>query len=476
MNWRFLLHLGLSIGLALNALYAQIPTNSDKVAFEVLDSTIIKAPRYAKANRWGYSVSMVRDSIYMHSGITGEVFVFNISGQLIDRYKIPYSKVKIGKNENLPAYTGLLPKVNKKCKYFTQSRLWNKEFLENCILVEGGNFWGIFSKKNKKLISSGFFVAPSLSDSECYIVQKIQRRLIIINKDGKKYLLAPLYRHWPKFWEISSINDCYYDYEINSSFYAPENYLIAEYPIPSARNEAQAQEKKSETYAIKPHRLLVKLEKTFAPGNRGSFLLRTDICVDTLAKRLYVGLDSEHQVRVYDYEGNHLAKVGQRGKYLAADDTLEALSLSTVLKIDSLAAQNKREEALAEYELYKSDLQFYSYRYYHTWLDPLGGYLFRYYQIPEKKYRQLGESSLLLPQGHQSRICGLEKKVEYALQIFDLKSNGKLLYEGKIKHHKNLSLMQINAPGDYWIFGYYMGDMTKAKIYRVKMKVKEEEY
>jgi hypothetical protein len=61
---------------------------------------------------------------------------------------------------------------------------------------------------------------------------------------------------------------------------------------------------------------------------------------------------------------------------------------------------------------------------------------------------------------------------EQALQIIDV-NTGNIIYDELVS--RPFKIIGINAPGDYWIFGYYMGDMTKAKLYRVKMAVKEEE-
>jgi hypothetical protein len=438
-----------------------IPPSSSNILFEVIDSSIVEAQDEKKGSPFG--IKVLRDSIFLVSN-QGWLQALDLQGRLLQTVKLETSALSVGKQENLPFWTGNLAFSDK--NWAAPYEILDYYIAPSYIYAVGSRFWAIFNKQGK-LLAEGYWQAPQPRESICYTAQfpTIQPEEFI-TLEGNNYHLIPIERNWPKFWELG-VKEKLYKYAHTLDYYNPENYLLALFKIP----EIPKQEKLKYPIrfdGIEAEKLLIKIEKNWGTTKRrGPEIIRTRLAPNPAENRIYVALDSEHQVRVYDWQGNFLGNVGGKGVHLSPKDTIIPLPSRVAHSFDTLNFANAREVLGGNCDLFTS-LRRASYRYHSLQIDTLKKLLFRTYVPPDERYLAHAKQVGIPP----SAQPGCVPSKQY-LQVIDIKNNGKVIYDAQLLKG-NYQILNVNAPGDYWIFGYYMGDMTRAKLYRVKMTVKEE--
>jgi hypothetical protein len=259
-----------------------------------------------------------------------------------------------------------------------------------------------------------------------------------------------------------------YDYELVEDYYDPQNYCLAKYKIPKPKGSFIALPDFSD--GIAPSEVLIRLNKDWGKlKRRGSDVTGFIVAVDSVKKLIYIAVVSEHQVRVYDWQGNFKRWVGNRGKHLAPGDTVLPIPPNMARGLDSINFENGYQVE-RQYKDLNQSLRKASYSYFDLRLDPIGDYLFRIYTPPDNAYKAHAKEVGIFPL--LENACKPTKEV---LQIINLKT-GKVIYDEQLSAENNLfEILQVNAPGDYWLFGGYTDDYEYVKLYRVKMTVKEEE-
>jgi hypothetical protein len=154
---------------------------------------------------------------------------------------------------------------------------------------------------------------PCPSPTECYARQPLYEGGIIRYK-GKAYYVASLERIWPQSWNCEDSTSSY-PFEYDSAYYAPNNYLFAYYPIPQTFRDSCAWKEK-DFHGIEPELLGGRLARFYGSAlGAGRHLVAQYLFTDSIRKRIYIAMKTEDSVRLYDYSGSLIHKIGgNRGK------------------------------------------------------------------------------------------------------------------------------------------------------------------
>jgi hypothetical protein len=469
--YTFFLFVLLSLpGLAIQIWAQRLPdltmAISGNVAFEVVDSLQLESNDNASSPTY-YEIIIARDSVFLVCKPLLKpcnfMKVYDLKGNFLTAITLETEAVTFDNSRDLPSSNGLY--------YFYGKRLvgsppqfYNYYIAPNYIYVSNYNFWVIFSKTGK-FLSQGYWKAYLPHKDTCYTSETCLHPLRVASVNGEDHLFLPIHRNWPEFWKNK--NKYSYDYELVQDYYDPQNYCLAKYKIPKPNSGVIPPPDFSD--GIAPFEVLIRLNKDWGKlKGRGSSVTGFIVAVDSIKKLIYMAGASEHQVRVYDWQGNFKRWIGNKGKHLAPGDTVLPIPPNMAKGLDSINFENGHQVQLQykdlDYSLHKA-----SYCYFRLRFDPQGEYLFRIYSLPNNAYKAHAKEVGIFPT--LNNTCKAEKEV---LQVISLKT-GKVIYDELLSAENNLfEILQVNAPGDYWIFGGYTDDYEYAKLYRVKMTVKEE--
>jgi hypothetical protein len=441
--------------------------NTEQVVFEALDSVTV--PGYWEPTRTYYNAVVARDSVFLICRPLCDscnfIQVYDLKGKHLTTITLETKAVNFDNKRDLPAWTGLW-------YFFTRKEIQKRPpkfetfyIAPNYIYAQNTNYWAIFSKTGK-LLSQGYWRAYTPSKDTCYTSYSVLLGQQFASIQGQDCFFIPIRKDWPEFWTYPGQKKNCYEYHWNFDFYDPQNYFLAKYEIPKPQAGKNLPQNFSD--GIPPSQALVRLNKDWGKLKRRVEATFSSVAVDSVRKLLYVAIRSEHQVRIYDWEGNFMRWVGEKGKHLAPQDTFLPIPSRMAGGIDTMNFNNWNQ-MLEEYRDLTYSMYKASYQYYLCRLDPIGGYLFRIYAPPDNAYKAYAKGVGVFP-GFQSSC----RQCKEYLQIISLKT-GKVVYDEELSRgNKYFDILQINASADYWIYGGYNKEDKKHKLYRVKMTVKGE--
>jgi hypothetical protein len=441
--------------------------NTNKVAFEALDSVAV--PGYWEPNGVYYNIVVARDSVFLICRPLCDscnfIQVYDLKGKHLTTITLETNAVNFDNRRDLPAWTGLWYFFTRREIQKCPPKFETFYIAQDYIYAQNSNYWAIFSKTGK-LASQGYWRAYTPSRDTCYSTYSLLLPQQFASIQGQDCFFVPIRKDWPEFWTYPGQKKFCYEYLWNFDFYDPQNYFLAKYEIP----KPQAGESLPQNFSdgIPPFQVLVRLNKDWGKLKRRVEATFSSVAVDSAQKRIYIAIRSEHQARVYDWEGNFMGWVGEKGKHLAPQDTFLPIPPQMARSIDTMNFNNWNQ-ILEQYRDLNYSSYKASYHYYVCRLDPIGGYLFRVYAPPDNAYKAHAIGVGVPPS--LEKTCRQSK--EY-LQIISLK-NGKVIYDEELSPgNSHFDILQVNGPGDYWVYGGYVKSSKQAKLYRVKMTVKEE--
>jgi hypothetical protein len=450
------------------------PLNTSKVQFTLFDSLKLINPlvEINDSMRLEQKIQMVNDTLfwiyqfYEQKNYAAQVFKFDTRGNHIATIDLETKVVSWNKNERMPAWTGFYSFESldrEEAKIFHNFHI-GKEY----IFASNLNLWAIFNHSGR-LLAQGYWKAPHPDKNVCY-TELYSFRIPsehFVTYQGREYYFSGIGRNWPEFWKMQERP---FPYSWTYEFYYPDNFLLARYEIP--KDEISSANNSYPIFygsGIQAEKLMAKMDKDWGKlKRRGDEMIYSDIAVDTKNGVIYLALASEDQVRVYDWQGNFQGWVGERGKNLAPEDTILPLPKVIAQMFDTLNSKSVFSGLGQHCAIYHS-VRRASYQYFGLQIDKDGLYLFRKYELPDRRYLAHAKQAGVQPPEEE----GCVNSRQY-LQIIDLKKGGKVIYDEPLET-TNFSLLQTSAPGMYWYLSHYKKWGKEAYLYRVKMTVKKEE-